>query len=266
MTDTRTNTYVYEHAWEPERLRLTSLEEELDPGTFRHLDALGVGPGWRCWEVAAGNGSVARWLAGRVGTAGHVLATDIDTRYLDDDPQPNIEIRRHDLLVDPPPDARFDLVHVRCLLCWLPTPHDILARLARAVRPGGWLVVEEPDLATIYHASEPTTFRKVVTATLRAAEAMSGGSFEYGRRLFDDLRAQGLTEVEAEGRMQVIRGDRPAAAAGFVRLSVERIRDHLVAAGVVTEAEVDETMTLLRDSAFATVFMVTVAAWGRRLA
>ena len=50
-----------------ERERLRLLEDSFDPGTFRWLDQLGVGSGWRCLEVGAGGGSVARWLADRVG-------------------------------------------------------------------------------------------------------------------------------------------------------------------------------------------------------
>src|SRR4051812_6951666 len=62
--------------------RFDALADLFDASTFRHLDALGTGPGWRCWEVGAGGPSVARWLAGRVGPEGHVLATDIDLSWL----------------------------------------------------------------------------------------------------------------------------------------------------------------------------------------
>lgn len=264
MSDTATNTYLYDHVWEPERLRLASLAAELDPGTIRHLDALGVGAGWRCWEVGAGSGSVARWLAARVGATGHVLASDIDTLLLADSAAPNLTVLRHDIRGDPLPAEAFDLVHVRALLCWLPAPRAVLARLAQALRPGGWLLVEEPDLVTLYHASQPAALRTVVTAALRAVELLSGADFAYGRQLFDDVRAQGLVATEAEGRMQMIRGDRPLSAATFVRLSIERVRGRLLATGAITAEEVEETMRLLRDPAFATVFMMTISAWGQR--
>jgi hypothetical protein len=41
------------------------------------FDRLGVGPGWRCWEVGGGGRSVPEALAAAVGPAGYVLATDI---------------------------------------------------------------------------------------------------------------------------------------------------------------------------------------------
>jgi hypothetical protein len=34
--------------------RFAALSALFDPVTFRHVDALGVAPGWRCWEVGAG--------------------------------------------------------------------------------------------------------------------------------------------------------------------------------------------------------------------
>ena len=49
-----------------ERDRLVLLERFHDPFTVRHLDAIGVGPGWSCLDAGAGSGSVTRMLAERV--------------------------------------------------------------------------------------------------------------------------------------------------------------------------------------------------------
>jgi len=64
--------------------RFGALASLFDPVSFRHFERLGVAEGWRCLEVGAGGGSVATWLATRVGESGHVLATDIDVRWLED--------------------------------------------------------------------------------------------------------------------------------------------------------------------------------------
>jgi hypothetical protein len=71
--------YMLQNA-EP-RQRLGALEARLDPGTIQLLDALGNLEEWRCLEVGAGAGSIASWLAHRVGPRGHVLATDLDLRH-----------------------------------------------------------------------------------------------------------------------------------------------------------------------------------------
>ncbi|HET9109188.1 MAG TPA: hypothetical protein VFN78_00040, partial [Ktedonobacterales bacterium] len=69
--------YLLDNAWQEQDRRLARLEAWFDPGTIQHLEALGVGPGWRCLEVGAGAGSIAAWLCNRVGPEGSVLATDI---------------------------------------------------------------------------------------------------------------------------------------------------------------------------------------------
>ena len=61
--------------------RFTAFTTLFDPATFRHLDGLGLAPGWRCWEVGAGGTSVVNYLSERVGPAGHVLATDINLSW-----------------------------------------------------------------------------------------------------------------------------------------------------------------------------------------
>ena len=84
-------------AAEDERLDL--LEQIYDP-VSRRRRAL-VQPGWRCLEVGAGRGSMAVWLAEQVGATGHVVATDVDTRYLSRLELPNLEVIEHNILEDP---------------------------------------------------------------------------------------------------------------------------------------------------------------------
>lgn len=43
----------------------------------------------------------------------------------------------------------FDLVHARALLCHLPEREQALDRMLGAVRPGGWILVEEPDYVSV---------------------------------------------------------------------------------------------------------------------
>src|SRR4051794_17870088 len=111
-----TSNYVFDNAWERGRARLATVEELLDPGSERHLARAGVGRGARCLEVGAGGGSIARWMCERTGPDGSVVATDLDTRYLDTLQVPNLEVRRHDIVTDPLEDGTFDLVHARLVL------------------------------------------------------------------------------------------------------------------------------------------------------
>jgi SAM-dependent methyltransferase len=125
--------------------RFAALSAVFDPGTIRHLEACGVRRGWHCLEVGGGSGTIARWLADRVGSAGLVLATDIDPRHLESLKLPNLEVLRHDVATDPLPEAAFDLVHARLVLMHLSARETALARMISALKRGGWLVSEEYD-------------------------------------------------------------------------------------------------------------------------
>ena len=258
------STYVFDNAWESERARLTGLESGLDAGTIRHLETLGVGAGWRCWEIGGGGGSIAAWLCERVGDDGHVLATDLETTFLDRLPHANLAVRRHDIVADELPEGPFDLVHARWVLHWVPDRKGALARMVAALRPDGWLLVEEPDFVTLFHGCASEIVRKVVTVAVRATEVKSGAQSEYGRRLLDDIRAQGVVDVESSGRIEMMRGGTPLCT--HLRLSIAKVGATLVDSGAVDAEELEEALARLEDPAFATMSAITMAVWGRRAA
>ena len=127
--------------------RFTAFAMLFDPSTFRHMDALGLAAGWRCWEVGAGGTSVVAHLAARVGPRGQVVATDIDLSWAANAAAPNVTIIEHDVAGEPPPGGPFDLVHARLVLVHVPERDVALANMVAALRPGGVLLVEDADPA-----------------------------------------------------------------------------------------------------------------------
>jgi SAM-dependent methyltransferase len=260
-------TYAFDNAVAVQRQRLGALSALLDAGTVRHLDALGVAPGWRCLEVGAGGGSIAAWLCDRVGWSGSVLATDLDTTVLRQLDRQNLEVRVHDVLADELPPAAFDLVHLRLLLAWLSDPAEALRRLVAALRPGGVLVAEEMDFVSV--APDPrvderarAAFESSVAAHHAVLAARHTFDPHYGRRLAGDLAAAGLAEVEAEGRAAMWHGGQ---AGGLVwRLTFEQLREPMVASGLVSEKDVALAIVLCDDPRLTFLSQVTMAAWGRR--
>jgi ubiquinone/menaquinone biosynthesis C-methylase UbiE len=195
--------YVFENAAQQTVQRFASLEMLYDPWTIRHLEATGIGPGWQCWEVGAGGGSIAAWLGERCGPTGHVLVTDIDPRFLAKSAaldKPQIEIQHHDIANDPLPEQLFDLIHARLVLFHVPTREQALQRMMTALKPGGWLILDEYD-RTLIDLSYPTTdevasalYQKMFVALSRLMEAR-GVDLAWGRSLYRRLRALGLVEV-----------------------------------------------------------------------
>lgn len=259
-------TYAFDNAWQRARLRLAAIEAWLDPGTFRHLSERGVGAGWHCLEVGAGGGSVAAWLCDRVGPAGRVLATDLDPRFLAALDQPNLEIRRHDIVCDPLPTAAFDLIHARLVVAHLSDQGAALDRMVAALKLGGWLVIEEMDFGSLAldprcGAAAVSLFGRAIAAHHRVVMAHGFDPF-YGRCLLNELRSRNLVDVGTEGRVSCWEG-RSAGATAW-RFTFEQLRDVLVETGEIAPEELAAVLDLLDDQSVAFLSQATIAGWGRR--
>lgn len=118
--------------------RVGLFKDIYDPITTRRLEALGIQSGWWCIDVGAGCGSIAHWLAERVGPTGQVVAADLQRRLLRRTPlPPNVQVRQHHILTQDLESARYDLVLCRAMLMHVSQPELALGRMAAAVRPGG---------------------------------------------------------------------------------------------------------------------------------
>nr|WP_246425648.1 class I SAM-dependent methyltransferase [Streptomonospora nanhaiensis] len=234
-----------------------------DPATTARLERTGVGPGWRCLEVGAGQGSVAAWLARRVAPSGRVVATDIKPGRIP--AVPGLVVLRHDIVRDPVPEGAYDLVHARLVLSHLPERRAVLARLLRSLRPGGWLQVDEFDAA--HHAAllpaDPaardlyTRFQRAKADVLRAA----GGDPEWGRHAAADMCDAGFTEVDPLPRVEL--WDAGSAGARLQAHHTRHLRDRLVAVGM-TDEELARVRLLLADPAFRASSCVFYTVQGRR--
>lgn len=260
--------YVYVYAQGERRAeleRLRRLEAIADPTTLATFDHIGVGAGWRCLEVGAGAGSVARSLAARVGPAGQVVATDIDLEFLASHAAPNLEVRRGDVLADELEPQRYDLVHTRHLLAHVASRADeVIDRLAAAVAPGGWLVVEDVDLATPMLVSASDADQRAFDAVFEAFESVlrgRGGDAHIGRRLPALFERSSLVDVEVDAKVAYSRGGDDATA--MMLGSLAAVRPALIDAGVAPDA-LDRVAALLMRSDHRAFGPVNVTVVGRR--
>jgi ubiquinone/menaquinone biosynthesis C-methylase UbiE len=262
--------YVFDNAASQTAQRFTGLAALHDPTTVRHLEALGVGEGWICWEVGAGGGSIAAWLARHVGERGQVLVTDIDPRYLaalEAAGLANTQVQHHDVTQDPLPVERFDLIHARLVLLHLPTADQVLRQLVEALKPGGRLLIEDYDLRLVDRAFpivDPGTaavFQRGMAALAQVIEG-HGRPPGWGRGLYQRLRAEGLVEVGMEGQLAVCLGG--SEATRMIQVSVEQVQEEALQRGLLTKREIEEVLTLLEDPTVAVSSAVMCSAWGRR--
>jgi SAM-dependent methyltransferase len=263
---TQPSTYVFDNAWQQEQQRLDALANTWDRNTRSNFCALGPLNGLRVLDVGAGGGSVARWLCNRVGPQGHVVATDIDTRFIDAIEAPNFESRRHDIINEPLEENAFDIVHCRLVLEHLPAAGVALAKMIAALKPGGALLAEEFDHASFLPspnaASDAVEAWQAFLAAFGAIAETRGLDLTYGRRLRPLLEAQGLQDVTAHGVTTYERGG--TEGRGLLLLSIVSMRDLLIATGHIDAMSVDRLIAALQDETFYWSSQVMVAASGRK--
>ena len=239
--------YVLPHTIPQEDERLTLMSRMLDPQMFFRLEQLGVAEGWRCLEVGAGNGSVSHWLARKVGPEGRVVASDIDTRFLDRLSLPNVEVRKIDVTRDPLGEG-YDLVCGRAFLHHIPQRIDVLGRLAEAVRPGGCILIEEPDFHPVL-ASDSAVMRDFWQGFLAWA-ANHGIDYFIGRRLAPLLAGFGLQQIDVYG--ETILFDGGSLPARYLGLTMKELETSLLGSGLIGQTVWNEAMALLDNAQFWT--------------
>jgi SAM-dependent methyltransferase len=260
--------YIYDPAWEHERARLDALEALLDPGSIRHLETIGVAPGWRCLEVGGGGGSITRWLCDRVGPSGSVVATDLDTRFLDAIDAANLELRVHDAVKEDFESAAFDLVHSRDVLEHIPEHLDVLRKMIAALKPGGWILIEDVDFATELYGTgfaAPADIAPLLGKLWRGNADMMrsrGIDPEFGRRLPELFFEHGLEDVRAEIRAAM--RDPSSPQGQMVKLALAHLGPMLIEHGAVTQEELDHLAQRLDDPKVVSFAPLHVSAWGRK--
>lgn len=256
---------VGREAAEDERLQL--LEQLYDPPSRQRRSV--VQPGWRCLEVGAGRGSMAAWLADKVGPTGHVVATDIDIGYLRRLDLPNVEVVEHNIVEDPLErlgPGSFDLVCSRLMLFHLVGKQEsALGQMVRCLRPGGWLIDEDADwgIAAPVDPSHPRyaayheAWRDGDWWTVR------GYDKTFGRKLPALFERCGLTNVRHEAATKVVRGGSPWARWWAITLDVindlgggRAVESYRGEIEVMTGALADPTVWVMRE--------LLHACWGRR--
>ncbi len=262
---TRTGRYLLDNQRTEAGERFDAVAALFDPTTFRHLDGLGVGPGWRCWEAGAGGTSVVSWLAKKVGPTGKVVATDIDISRLTGAARPPVEVRVHDIGAEQPPAEGFDLVHARLVLVHVPERERALRSMVQALRPGGRLLLEDADPALQplpcpdEHGPEQQLANRLRHG-FRTLLADRGADLSYGRRLPRLLREAGLRGVEADAHFPLTS---PACAA-LESATVRQIRADLVAAGLATDEDIDRHLANVASGGMDLATAPMISAWGRK--
>jgi ubiquinone/menaquinone biosynthesis C-methylase UbiE len=221
--------------------RLARQARVMASATASFLARVRVEAGWRCLDVGCGDGQVTVQLARIVGPGGRAVGIDVDDDALaiarEGAAQAGVQAQfvRADATEPPERDA-FDIAYARLVLSHLPDAVAALRAMRAAVRPGGWVAVE--DLFTGTLRSEPAApaldrLQEVYSATVRA----HGGDPTIGPRLPALLTAAGLDEAReatVENPMSTVEDKL------FLAELVDNMRDTMLASGAATGPELDE--------------------------
>lgn len=173
--------------------------------TRRAFIEAGIGEGMRVLDIGCGTGDVSLVAADIVGPEGYVLGIDRGEEALaaagvkvDRLGVGWVDFERHEI-VDFERPADFDALVGRFVLMHQPDPDDALASIARAVRPGGTVVLIESYMALLRNGahSEPRSplYDRIVRFKCDVVRA-AGADLHAGGRLRSTFVSAGLRAPE----------------------------------------------------------------------
>jgi SAM-dependent methyltransferase len=258
--------YPFDNAAPQAGTRFASLSALYDDVTFRHLNRLGIRAKSRCLEVGAGGGSVALYMKHSAGPDSAVIATDINTDWMAEEVSADVEVRRHDIGVDPLPAASFDIVHARAVLTFVPQRIAAVNRMIDALKPGGWILIEEmaPPITEGTNGSDDPDVQLAHKARRAIVEIInrSGGDVTFLHEVPRIFAEAGLVDIGAEGFFLPFRTD---AVAALARANIDQLSGSIVESGLMSAAELDRYRVLLdRPDVVYPASMALISMWGRR--
>jgi ubiquinone/menaquinone biosynthesis C-methylase UbiE len=174
---------------EAELLRLGLQHRLWSAQTFGFWERAGIGPGKSILDLGCGPGYTSLDLAGLVAPGGRVLAVDVSERFIAHLMERQaalgitnvashvMDIQKLDVF------GEVDVVYLRWVLCFLPSPEIAMERIASVMRPGGILAVQEyANYATQTLVPKSKAFQRVVQAIMESWHAR-GGDPDIGLRL-----------------------------------------------------------------------------------
>lgn len=257
-------------AAELERLQLQARAWE--PEAEALLARLAVPSGSRCLDMGCGAMGILGPLSRRVDASGTVLGIDIDAKqlaaarsYVLREGLANVQIDERDAFATGLRSGAFDLVHARFVAAPTGRGPDLLKEMIRVAKPGGLLVLEEPDTSSWRCYPDHPSFNRLRDAIV-AAFARGGGDFDVGRDSYRMFREAGLEGVSVRAAVLTLGSGHP-----YIRVLSQfaaSLRSRILEAGLMSEADLDEAVAacdrLAEDPETFVVSFLVLQVWGRK--
>jgi ubiquinone/menaquinone biosynthesis C-methylase UbiE len=222
-----------------------------------------------CLDVGCGIGGVTLELSRLVGTNGQVVGIDLDEGCLALARQEAAglglaPVFRAGSVNDLQEEAAYDLVYARFLLTHLTDPAQAVKRLIQAARPGGIVAVEDIEFAAHFCFPPCPAFERYVALYQQVVQSR-GGDPNIGPRLPGLFMDAGLKQV---GLKVVQPTFRKGAGKRLAQVTMEHIRESVVAARLATQTEIDGIIAGLDEFAGSPRTIISLPrifqVWGRR--
>ena len=231
------------HADELERLRFQN--QLWQPTARAAWHRAGLLAGERVLDLGAGPGFAALDLAAIVGTSGRVLGLELSNAYVEAGQAlaaaggvDQLELRQHDLLTDPWPEERFDLIWSRWVAMFLKELEPLIATAEACLQPGGrWVLHEYVHWDTFGlhpHGQAIHRFGQACQASFHAA----AGQTDVNRILPTRLAERGWT-IETLQPLPVL-GNSTSMAGQWMKRFVEVYGQTLISLGRWTSDDAAE--------------------------
>jgi hypothetical protein len=140
--------------------------------------------------------------------------------------------------------------------------------MVAAVRPGGWVVAEDPDhgssmIPALSRYVDPPEHAELWERVFHGLDKLftrAGADASFGPRLPRALAEAGLERVGAELHTPLLRG----GAGSLLQLTIQQLQAPLAGTGLVNDREIERFLELLAHQSFGCLPFIMVTAWGRR--
>lgn len=205
----------------------------------RYVDRLALPPSAKVLEIGCGTGAMMRRLARRAGFSGSIVALDQSPAFVaaarrfaeEEGVGHRIEFLVGDAHQPDVPRACFDVVIAHTVISHVAEPERVLQEMARAVRPGGTIVVFDGDYCSLTYAFPDRELGRKMDAALANSTFNNPWIMRDLPRMLPNLELR-LQDAWGDAVAEVGRGS-------FFRSFAETYAPAVVKARLVPEPDVD---------------------------